>query len=116
MENVKITFQIIPDGKKPPNGFQDVNCHMVFDIKIKDFQRKTCLVAGGHMTITLDTIIYSSVVRRETVCIALTMVALYNLEVKAADILNTYVMAPNHEKIWTVLGPEFGMMLVSWPY
>ena len=26
----------------------------------------------------------------------------------AADILNAYAMAPNHEKIWTVLGPEFG--------
>ena len=28
--------------------------------------------------------------------------------VKAADILNAYVMASIHEKIWIVLDPEFG--------
>ena len=44
-------------------------------------------------------------VARETVCIALTMVALHDLEVKAAD---AYVMAPDREKIWTVLGQELG--------
>ena len=65
-------------------------------------------MVGGHRTHTLDTIIYSSVVMRETVCITLTMVVLHDLEVKAADVLNAYVTAPNHEKIWTVLGQEFG--------
>ena len=108
MENVKITFQIIPDGKKPTNGFQYTNCHTVFEIKMQDFQRKSCLMAGGHITNTLDTKTQFSVVTRETGCIALTMVALHDQEVKATDVLNTYVMAPNHEKIWTVLGPEFG--------
>ena len=60
------------------------------------------------MTHTLDTSTYFSVVMRETVCIALNMAALHDLEVKAADVLNTYVMAPKREKIQTVLGPEFG--------
>ena len=32
----------------------------------------------------------------------------HDLDVKAADVLNAYVTAPNREKIWTVLGPEFG--------
>ena len=108
MENAKIAFQTIPDGKKPPNGFHYVNCHMVFDIKMEDFQRKACLVTGGHMTYTPDTITYSSVVTRETVHIALTMAMCHDLEVKAADVLNAYVMVPNHEKILAVLGPEFG--------
>ena len=40
MENVKIECKIIPKGKKPPNGFQYVNCHMVFDIKMEDFQER----------------------------------------------------------------------------
>ena len=44
----------------------------------------------------------------KTVFIVLTMAALHDLEVKAADLLNAYVMAPSHEKIWAVLGPEFG--------
>ena len=47
-------------------------------------------------------------ISRETVCIALTVAALHDLEVKAADILNACVMAPHREKIWPVLDPEFG--------
>ena len=92
----------------PPNGFQYVNCHKVFDVKMEDFQTKACLVTGGHVTHIPYTITYSNVVTRETVWIALTMAALHDLEVKAADALNAYVMEPNHEKIWTVLDPEFG--------
>ena len=58
------------------------------------------------MTNTLDTITYSSVVTRETAHIALTMMVSYDLEVKAADVLNAFVMTPNGEKIWTILGLE----------
>ena len=32
IEHVKIVFHIIPEGKKQPNGFPYVNCHMVFAI------------------------------------------------------------------------------------
>ena len=53
---------------------------------------------------------YSSVVSRETVRIALTAAALNGLEVKASDIMNAYLTAPCDEKIWTILGPEFGPM------
>ena len=45
---------------------------------------------------------------KRTCAHALTMAALHHLEVKAADVLNTYVMATNWETTWTVLGPEFG--------
>ena len=95
-------------GEKPPDGFQYVNCYVVFDIKDENFWRKVHLVARSHMINTLDTIIYSSLVVRETVCIAFTIAVFYDLKVKAADVLNTNVTAPNHEKIKTVLGPEFG--------
>ena len=98
MKDVKITFQTI-EGEKPPNGSQYVNFHMMFNIEMKDFQRKALLVAGSHMIHTLGTITYSDVVTRETVCIALTMVVLHGLEVKTADVLNASVLAPNQEKI-----------------
>jgi hypothetical protein len=55
------------------------------------------------------TIIYASVVSRETVRIALLMAALNDLNVKVGDVLNAYITAPIAEKIWTVLGPEFGI-------
>ena len=50
---------------------------------------------------------YSSVVMRETVCIALTMATLHELETKAAD-LNAYGEMPSKEKKWTVQGLKFG--------
>ena len=55
-----------------------------------------------------DTITYSSLVTRETVHIALTMAALHDLKVKAADVSNTYLIASNSKKIQKVLGPEIG--------
>ena len=112
-EKCEIALQIIPGSESSPNGYQYVNCYMVFNIKMEDFWRKTCLVVGGHMIHTLDVITYFSVVTRETVCIVLTMVALYDIEVKTADILEAYVSAPNKERIWTVLGTEFGDDLVN---
>ena len=72
---------------------------MVFDIKIEDFWRKAHLVVGGNMTHTPNVIIYSSVVIRETVHIALTMAVLQDLKVKAADVLHVYVTTPNRKMI-----------------
>ena len=42
-----------------------------------------------------DTITYFSAATRETVGIALTMSVLHDLEVKAANVLNAYIMTPN---------------------
>ncbi len=41
-------------------------------------------------------------------CLALTIAALNDLEVKVGNVLNAYITAPVKEKVWTVLGPEFG--------
>jgi hypothetical protein len=81
---------------------------MVWDVKMEDFHRKARFVAGGHMTETPASNTYASVVSREPVCITLTLAALNDLEVKTADIKNAYLTAPVMEKIWCVLGPEFG--------
>ena len=56
---------------------------------------------------------YASVVSRETVHIALTIVALDGLQGKAADITNAYITAPLEENIWTVIGPKFGSNAVE---
>ncbi len=47
-------------------------------------------------------------VSRKTMHIALMLAALNDLQVKASDVLNTYITAPVKEKVWTILGPEFG--------
>ena len=109
MRAVRIAFKILEDKeKKVPVGYQFIDCHMVFSVKLDGFQRKCRLVAGGHKTETPAAMTYSSVVSRETVRIALTIAALNDLDVKASDIKNAYITAPCEEKIACVLGPEFG--------
>ena len=108
MEVVRTAFRIADDGEVVPIGYQQIRCHMIFDVKREDFRRKARLVAGGHTTKAPATITYASVVSRESVRIALLMAALNQVEAKTADIENAYITAPCSEKIWTVLGPEFG--------
>ena len=108
MENVKVAFDIKDNPKDVPRGYQHVKCHMIFDVKMENFRRKARLVAGGHMTQAPAAMTYASVVSRETVRIALTLAALNDLDVKCGDVLNAYITAPVTEKIYTVLGDEFG--------
>ncbi len=65
-------------------------------------------MAGGHLTKAPVTITYASVVSRETMRLALTFVSLNDLEIKVGNVLNANITAPVKEKVWTILGPEFG--------
>jgi hypothetical protein len=47
-------------------GFWEIDCHIVFDIKM-DFTRKARVCAGGHATNTPAAMMYSSVVSRDSV-------------------------------------------------
>ena len=83
----------------------------MFDIKMGTLCRKYHLVAGGHMTEPSASITYASVVSCEFVHIALTIAAFNGLHVMAANIKNAYLNSPCDEKIWTILGPDFGPQL-----
>ncbi len=50
MKNVRVAFDVLPDGVAPPSDHQYMKCHMIFDVKMEDFHRKARLLAGGHMT------------------------------------------------------------------
>ena len=89
-------------------GYQEITCHMVFDVKMSTFQRKARFVASGNTTDPPLESTYASVVSRESVWIALLMAALNDLDVCACDVTNAYLNADCAEKIWTVAGPEFG--------
>ena len=101
MDAVRVAFKILDPGDAIPATFQQICCHMIFDVKMEDFRHKARYVAGGHMTETPATLTYASVVSRESVHIALTMAALHGLEVKTGDIKNVYLTAAVSEKIWT---------------
>ena len=102
------TPEDVRNGDVPSlNGFQEIKCHIVFDVKI-DFTRKARFVAGGHMTQTPTSLTYSSVVSRDSVKIAFLIAALNDLDLMACDIGNAYLNAPCREKIWFEAGAECG--------
>ena len=110
MANVRVAFEEFEGDKiQLPPGYQEVGCHMIFDVKMgENFRRKTRMVTGGHTTETPAALTYASLVSRDSVWMALTIAALNNLKVLPCDIQNAYLTAKCREKIWTIAGPEFG--------
>ncbi len=37
MKEVRIVFNILPDGGSVPIGYQKILCHMIFEVKMEDF-------------------------------------------------------------------------------
>ena len=107
-KNVDIAFSDLEDDEMLPVGYQQIKCHMIFDVKVGNLKRKARYVAGGHTTDPPCAMTYASVVSRESVRIGLLIAALNDLSILAADIQNAYLTSPCQEKIYTVLGPEFG--------
>jgi hypothetical protein len=96
------------EGKVPDLiGFQEIECHIVFDVKM-DFTRKAHFVAGGHTTTTPSSMTYSSVVSRDSIRLAFLIAALNNINIMSCDLENGYLDAPCHEKIWFEGGIECG--------
>ena len=90
-------------------GFQEITGHLIFDVKLgENFRRKARFCADGHKTATPASMTYSSVVSRDSVRIALLMAALNGLNLRAADIKNAFLTAPNLEKCYMYAGEEFG--------
>ena len=88
MEAVHVAFKVMNEGEEPPPAYQYMECHFMFDIKLDSFQRKAHLIARGHITETLAVLTYMRVVSRDSVCVALTIAALNDLQVKASDVQN----------------------------
>ena len=104
MMNVRPAFEVWEkDIKHIPPGYQQIKCHMIFDVKMgKNFRCK------ASTTETPMSLTYSSVVSRDLVRIILLIAALNGLQVMACDIQNAYLTANCHKRIWTYAGPEFG--------
>ena len=116
MGKVKVAWKPV-DGVTPAQarsgqvpsliGFQEIRCHIIFDIKM-DFTRKARFVAGGHTTDTPGSLTYSSVVSRDSVRLAFLIAGLNDLDVLAGDVTNAYLNAKCREKIWFEGGLETG--------
>jgi Reverse transcriptase (RNA-dependent DNA polymerase) len=90
-----------------PEKHTFITCHLIFDIK-PDLTRKARFVAGGHMTDPPSESVYSSVVMRDSIRIALFHAALNDLRVLIGGVQGAYLYADTKELIWTTCGPEFG--------
>ena len=84
-------------------GFQEINCHHIFDVKM-DFSKKCRMVANGSTTEDPSSLTYSSVVSKDSVRIAFLIAELNDLEVMACDVGNAYLNTPCREKIWFMAG------------
>ena len=79
MENVRVAFKVSPDGKPITIDQLFGQCHIVFDIKMEDFRHKARLVVGGYMTKVMANFIYTGIMSRETVRLALMFATLNDL-------------------------------------
>ena len=51
MKNVRPAFEVYEGKEKDLVGYQKVDCHIIWDIKLgENFRCKARLVAGGHKT------------------------------------------------------------------
>ena len=116
MGNVQIAWRAVTDvtpeqirtGKAPQfSDFQEITCHIVFDVKA-DGTKKARFVANGAMTSTPESLTYSSVVSRDSVRICLLLAGLNKMKVLVADIGNAYLNAQCREKVWFEAGEECG--------
>jgi len=112
MKNNMIAFRFLEEGEQIPVGSKWIPFHMIFDVKL-DLTRKARYVAGGHWTDLPTQVTYSSVVTRESVCIAFTFAASNNLDILSTDVDNAYLQAPVWEKVHITAGPEFGTQQIG---
>eukprot|EP00957_Ditylum_brightwellii_P029632 2239230-Ditylum_brightwellii.AAC.1 len=108
MENLKVVFNILPEGSKLPPGYTQASGHLVFDVQMT-LKHHAQLVKDVHKTPTPELSTFARVVSCESVRIALMYAALNNLDVFAADKKNAYLQAPSLEKHYVICGPEFGL-------
>ena len=47
VKNIRVAFNVVPDGHHIPQNYQFSHCHMIFDMKMEDSRRKARYVAGG---------------------------------------------------------------------
>jgi hypothetical protein len=94
MKNFRIALKILSGDESFPPTYQEIRCHMIFDVKMEDSPRKTRFIVGGQTTDTPHAMTDASVVSRESVMIALNLAALNDLDVKMTDIENAYLTAP----------------------
>jgi hypothetical protein len=83
------------------------NNALVFDIK-ESLQKKSRMVAGGHITKPLKESVYSGVASLRSLRIVIFLAELNGLPTMQGDIGNAYLTSDTAERVCFRAGPEFG--------
>jgi len=100
-------LRVLERDEKVPPGFKYIELLTVFDIKM-DLTRKARICARGDQTETPSSVMYASVVTRESIRIGFALASLNDISILTADVAGAYLNAPYAEKVYTILGEEFG--------
>ena len=96
--NSRINFKLLEKHGKPPVGYTEITCHLLFEINL-DMTRKAWYTEGVHiMDVTTHTT-HPSFVSCDTVRIELIMNVLNRLDILAEYIHNSFLKSPTQEKI-----------------
>ena len=101
------TFKILPRGSSPPAGYQKIPTITTFAVK-HDGRRKMRECAGGHVTAPPTEDIYSTVVAPDGVRCVILISVMNDLTLWGGDVGNAYLNGYTKEKVYTILGPEYG--------
>jgi len=88
-------------------GFQEIGCHIVFDVKM-DLTHKARFVAGGQTTEAPTSATYLSVVSHDSICLAFLIASLHDVDILSRDLKNAYLNAKCCKKIWFEGGIKCG--------
>ena len=114
-KEVNLLTEIYPSFKTPDKpeditpDYQFIPILWVLDCKV-DGRRRARAVGGGHRTQDIDFDLYSGVVDLETVRTVFLIAIQQDLKIVAGDISSAYLQSFTVEKIYTILGQEFGPM------
>jgi hypothetical protein len=61
MNNVCVVFEVMNGDKAIRPTYQEICCHIIFDVNMEDFRRKARFVAGDQTTDTPHDMMYASV-------------------------------------------------------
>ena len=101
------TFEDLGMGAETPEGYKNLPCHMIYDVKHMGAY-KSRFVAGGHQTGTPIGSIYAGVVSLPGIRIVTAIAELNDLAVWGTDVGNAYLESYTTEKIVFTAGQEFG--------
>ena len=111
--NNSIEFDVREEVEASPRGYTYIMLYIIFDVNMDSrFTRKARFFSYEHKVDTTPPMMYASVVSSDSVLVVLIMEALNGLNVKCADVQNSYLNAKPKERVWLLSGKYFVLLAI----